>query len=244
MGNAQLKERYEIGAHIGHGGYGQIYLVYRKPERKAFICKRVSRLHDHAKEEVRILKMLNHPNVVKFRSSYINLPYYYVIMEYIPGGNLRTVIRERRVSAAEIKHIIREITGGLAYLHSQGITHRDIKPENIMYSPSSEGTPSVVKIIDFGLASDKARMSSKCGTPEYMAPEIVDGKSYTSAVDLYSLGVIICELLHDRKFPPPSFKDQTPITCLVRQLMDSNPKKRPTAEQILVHPWMQPSREK
>lgn len=235
MGNAQLKERYEIGAHIGHGGYGQIYLVYRKPERKAFICKRVSRLHDHAKEEVRILKMLDHPNIVKFRSSYINLPYYYVILEYIPGGSLRAAIRERRMSVTETKHIIREITGGLAYLHSRGITHRDLKPENIMYAPGTGGMPSVIKIIDFGLASDKARMSSRCGTPGYMAPEMIDGKSYTSAVDLYSLGVIICELLHGRRVLPPAIRDQG----LIRQLLDSNPKKRPSAEQILAHPWMQ-----
>ena len=157
--------------------------------------------------------------------------------------------------------VLQQILAAMQYLHSCGIVHRDIKPENLLYKTKSADSP--IMLADFGLAKVLANgqeMHTMCGTPGYVAPEILGGKAgYTSAVDIWSIGVVAYILLcgfppfYDESTPalvqqilagkydfPSPFWDQVSENAksFVRFLLNTDPASRPTAEQALAHPWI------
>ncbi len=188
--------KYEIIRWLGGGSFGDVYLAKDKIIDKEFAIK-VSRLYEKEieilKKEARILSELNHNNIVRFYSIDIIENKICLVMEYVDGDSLRSLIGERKLEIEKIKNITVQILDALSYAHKKGFLHRDIKPENILIEKKTGN----VKITDFGLAAlfKGALLSlSFAGTPIYLAPEGWEGK-YLPQTDIFGVGCILYEML-------------------------------------------------
>lgn len=147
------------------------------------------------------MKVLNHPNIVRFKEEFATYEYLYYVIELVDGMDLYQYISQREsLEEAEASVIMGEILQAVKYLNNVGIVHRDLKPENIMLrvDKSAPGQQAAdVKIIDFGFAMylKEANVSSCCGTINYVAPEVFMGKPYNAKTDIFSLGVILFFML-------------------------------------------------
>ncbi|OAA80862.1 protein kinase [Akanthomyces lecanii RCEF 1005] len=140
-------------------------------------------------QEAEIMNQLRHENILRLiDSDFSSIPTLY--LEYCPGGTLSDI--ENQLSAGEILEVLQQSLAGLSFAHGLGVAHRDLKPENILVLSRN---PLQIKIADFGLAKNIARLQTWCGTPDFMAPEIWTGKGYTGAVDIWALGALVYELL-------------------------------------------------
>jgi len=161
---------------------------------------------DHVKNEKNLLQLVNHPFLVNMVGAFQDRRNLYLIMEYVPGGDLwgvRTSQLTKRFSPDTARFYAAQVVLALEYLHSLGIVYRDLKPENILLA--SDG---YLKIGDFGSAKIIEGVSkSMCGTPEYQPPEIISRKGHNRAVDYWTLGILIFELLSGKT----PFVDQTPF---------------------------------
>jgi len=147
-------------------------------------------------QEIRIMARINNPFLVKLHVSFKTQKYLYFVMDFINGGGLYYYLeKEETLDENLAKFYTAEIICGLEYLHSRGIIYRDLKPENIMISHLGH-----IVLTDFGLSKTglyqkDARTTTRCGTPYYVSPEIILGEEYTKAVDFWSLGVVLYEML-------------------------------------------------
>lgn len=170
-------------------------------------------------------------------------------------------MEKERFTEAEARDVIAPIFDSLIYCHQLGIVHRDIKPENLLFS-SKNLNKAVIKVADFGLARfvDEAQLATTtCGTPGYVAPEILEQKPYNQTCDFWSLGVVLFILLSgkppfydednfalfekikriDYNFNDPSWSSiSTEAKDFISKLLVANPEARPTGEQIMSHPWI------
>lgn len=195
---------FEIGKPLGRGRFGRVYLV--KERSSGFICA-LKILYKHeltdvksqeqVKREIDIQSRLTHPNVLRLFGHFHDRRHVSLILEYAGGGELYKHLRKkRRFSEQEAAQYIAQTTAALEYLHKKHIMHRDIKPENILLGVHGEA-----KISDFGssVRASAGRRTTICGTLDYMAPEILasgsDTNCYDDKTDLWSLGVLIYELL-------------------------------------------------
>jgi eukaryotic-like serine/threonine-protein kinase len=141
---------------------------------------------------------LAHPNIVTVYDLGEALGMSYIVMEFVEGDTLAQMMKKHRLSAAQIKHIIYYAAMGLDHAHEKGVFHRDVKPENLMVSKTG-----IVKVMDFGIAriveSTLTKTGSLIGTPAYMSPEHVNGEKIDARSDVFSLGVILYELLTGKK---------------------------------------------
>jgi len=148
--------------------------------------------------EVDILKQVDHPNIVKFYDMYEDEKYIYIVMELLGGGELFDQIMTKEIfTEKESRDIIAPIFDALIYCHKIGIVHRDIKPENLLFSSKNLET-GIIKVSDFGLArllTTDQLATTTCGTPGYVAPEIISEKPYNEACDFWSVGVVLFILL-------------------------------------------------
>jgi serine/threonine protein kinase len=150
-------------------------------------------------QERSILTSISHPNVVQIVDLVVEGDTLGIVMEYVPGQDLRHYLRRQgTLPPAEAAGLIAQILNGLSAVHAAGIVHRDIKPENLLLN--NFGDHTVVKLTDFGVArlsygTSLTKRTSLIGTPEYMSPELADGGSVTSAADLYSIGILLYEML-------------------------------------------------
>ena len=252
-----LLENYEIGAKIGAGGMGAIFKAYhRRLDRPAAIKVLSSPVFDEQdalvrfEEEARVCSRMNHPNVVQVFDFDVTTRPAYIVFELIDGKNLKQLIKAKTVMALDdILDMVTQICLGLFHAHKLGIIHRDLKPANILID--KDGVP---KIADFGLAkmggvtSNKTKAGMVLGTPLYMSPEQAAERKLTAASDIYSLGVMLFELLagivpldgpNDMqillahlKEPPPlvsDYNDDIPpeLDRIVSMLLEKDPAKRP-----------------
>ena len=156
-------------------------------------------------DEVEIMHRIQHEHCVTLFEMFETNKKIYMVMELLTGGELfDRIVQKGSYSEKEASECIASVTSAIQYLHNTGIVHRDLKPENLIYlSPDLE---SPIKITDFGLAkfrsakADASSMTTACGTPGYVAPEVLKNEPYNKAVDLWSLGVILYILLCG--FPP------------------------------------------
>ncbi|XP_061550328.1 calcium/calmodulin-dependent protein kinase type 1G-like isoform X2 [Phycodurus eques] len=191
---------------------------------------------------------------------YESQTYFYLVMQLVSGGELFDRILDRGVySEMDASRVIRQVLHAVSYLHHNDIVHRDLKPENILYYSPEEN--SKIMISDFGLSKmlDKDVMSTACGTPGYVAPEVLAQKPYSKAVDCWSIGVITYILLcgyppfyedsetrlfskiteAQYEFDPPFWDDiSTSAKDFICNMMQKNPLMRYTTEQALRHPWI------
>ncbi len=193
-------EDFDLLKVLGRGSFGKVMQVRHKTTGEIFAMKILRKAAiaqrnqvDHTKAERRILEALNHPFLMKLRYAFQSKEKLYFVLDYLQGGelffHLKTV---RRFSEQVAKIYVAEIALALGHLHSLGFVYRDLKPENILLDPSGH-----LCLTDFGLSKDVEvgdKAHTFCGTPEYLAPEIVAGLGHDKAVDWWSLGILLYEL--------------------------------------------------
>ena len=172
-----------------------------------------STIIEQIKNEVSIMKLCQHPNIVKLLDVFETVSHIYIAMEYLPGGDLLTYFKNRKskINEERVCQIVRQIVNALQYMKDRGIIHRDLKLENVLLVDGND--QSDVKIADFGLSSltgPNQDSHERLGTLHYTAPEILSGKPYDSSVDVWSLGVITYALLSGT-FPFDSNDDNDEI---------------------------------
>ncbi len=196
---AEFKKDYIVGKVVGEGAYASVRVATFRPLSKKVAIKvyekaklREPQRKKSVRREIRILQMLDHPNIVKILDVVETNNHLNIIMEYLDGISLNAYLQDQQGHRASEKHaktIIRALANGLEYLHSRQISHRDIKLENIILSESLSP-----KLIDFGFSTcieKNRKVKIFCGTPSYMAPEIVQKKEYRGEpADVWALGVL------------------------------------------------------
>eukprot|EP01091_Cochliopodium_minus_P019875 TRINITY_DN8497_c0_g1_i1.p1 TRINITY_DN8497_c0_g1~~TRINITY_DN8497_c0_g1_i1.p1 ORF type:complete len:316 (-),score=79.65 TRINITY_DN8497_c0_g1_i1:59-1006(-) len=264
---------YILKEEIGRGAFSICSLGIHKETGKKVAIKTIEKKNvgDEYKKnletEMTILKKVNHPNIIKLEEMFETQDNLYLVMELITGGELFDRIVEKGCySETEAATVVHKILDAIKYLHEQGICHRDLKPENLLLSSHNDDIS--VKIADFGLSkiiSKKVMMQTACGTPGYVAPEVLNATGYGPEVDLWSIGVITYILLCGF---PPFFGETIPelfeqilkghyeypdeywseiseeAKDFVDHLLVVDFKERYNCDQSLSHPWLKKSQVK
>uniref|UniRef100_A0A3Q2ZNE3 Serine/threonine-protein kinase DCLK3 n=1 Tax=Kryptolebias marmoratus TaxID=37003 RepID=A0A3Q2ZNE3_KRYMA len=256
---SDVERCYEIGRVIGDGNFAVVRECRRRDDGQACAVKVVERSklvgREHMMQnELSLLGSLCHPRIVRLLAHHHTPAHSYLVMELVSGGDLFEAISERgKFSEAEAGLMVSDVSDALNYIHCRSIVHRDLKPENLLVS---------IRLGDFGLAMVVTEpVFTICGTPTYVAPEILRETGYGVAVDVWAQGVILYILLcgfapfrsRDRNqeelfklikqaqllFPSPYWDCITEeAKSLVRSLLQPDPAVRLTAEQTLQHKWV------
>ncbi|VEU22073.1 DEKNAAC103054 [Brettanomyces naardenensis] len=202
---------FEIVRTLGTGSFGRVHLVRsvhngRYYAMKVFRKSRVvnAKQIEHTNDERRILAITHHPFITRLWGTFQDCKSIFMIMDYIEGGELFTLLRRSRSFPNQVaKFYTAEVLLALEYLHSKNIIYRDLKPENILLARSGH-----IKLADFGFAKEvETNTYTLCGTPDYIAPEVIAFQPYNKAVDWWSFGILIYEMLAGRT----PFYDPSPI---------------------------------
>ncbi|XP_039617220.1 calcium/calmodulin-dependent protein kinase type 1D [Polypterus senegalus] len=261
-----IKKMFEFKEILGTGAFSEVVLAQEKTTGKMFAVKCIPKKALKGKEssienEIAVLRKIKHENIVALEDIYESPNHLYLIMQLVSGGELFDRIVEKGFyTEKDASTLIRQVLDAVNYLHKMGIVHRDLKPENLLYfNPDDE---SKIMISDFGLSKMEGTgdvMSTACGTPGYVAPEVLAQKPYSKAVDCWSIGVIAYILLcgyppfydeNDSKlfeqilkaeyeFDAPYWDDiSDSAKDFISRLMEKDPTRRYTCEQALRHPWI------
>ena len=264
---SELKKNYNIDNEaLGSGNFAVVKKCTRKKDNEVFAVKIIdkAKVEDMGdiEREIEIMGKIDHPNVIKLVEIFDEPKKMNLVMELVTGGELfDKIVALGNYTEKDAAKVMKTLCEALDYLHERQIVHRDLKPENILLLDKSPDAP--IKVADFGLArviSQKDLMKTACGTPGYVAPEVLQNKGYSSgAVDLWSAGVILYILLCGF---PPFYEEELPALFdqilkarydfpspwwdtisdgakdLVRKLLTVDPKKRYTAKQVLGHPYV------
>ena len=216
------------------------------------------------KTEVSIMQRLDHPNIIKLHDLYRTDKHYYLVMELATGGELFDRILARGTySELDAARMVSQITDALQYIHSMNIVHRDLKPENMIFKDKTES--SKLLLTDFGLSrgvKTNQFLSTCCGSPHYIAPEVLQNKGHGTQVDMWSLGVIAYVLLCgytpfwggeedsveklyqaivscDFQFEDEAWADISELAKeFITKLLILDPNHRMTAKGAMNHPWL------
>jgi len=267
--NKSLFDKYEVKQKIGKGKFGLVKFGINKETKQQVAIKIMAKKNmdksdlELAKVEIDILKIGQHPNIIKLYDIYENENYIYIIMEYCSGGDLLSYFEHYEYELKETKvcEIIHKLSMAIYYLHSYGIVHRDLKPENILMT---DLTPEAdIRLLDFGLSKivgNEEKCTEPYGTLSFVAPEVLQGKPYDKSVDLWSIGIITFLLLcgylpfddkhSEREIARQTIQDPVPFESkiwnkysseaknFVEGLLQKKPEKRLTIKEILEHPWI------
>ncbi|EPQ61084.1 kinase [Gloeophyllum trabeum ATCC 11539] len=286
--SSNIAIRWQQGRFIGAGAFGSVYLGVNLDSGSLMAVKEIKyqeisgqpNLFSQIKDELHVMEMLHHPNIVEYYGIEVHRDKVYIFEEYCQGGSLAALLEHGRIEDEGILQVYTmQMLEGLAYLHSQGIVHRDIKPDNILLDHLG-----VIKYVDFGAAKVLARNqrsiqrsrrgstepappglangNSLTGTPMYMSPEMIknDRRGRHGAMDIWSLGCVVLECATGRKpwsnldnewaimfqigvatqhppLPEPGQLSELGIN-FIKQCLTIDPMKRPTANELMDHPWM------
>lgn len=196
---------------LGTGGFGHVKLVRHKASGK-YMAMKIMRKYEiirlkqveHVNSERCILAQLQHPFTVRLYSTFVDQANLYMLMEFVPGGELFTYLRSaRRFNVNTARYYCACVLCAFEYMHSKDILYRDLKPENLLLDAKGH-----LKVTDFGFAKKVLdRTWTLCGTPEYLAPEIIQSKGHGKGVDWWALGVLLYEFVAG--YPP--FYDENPF---------------------------------
>ncbi|KAL2914707.1 hypothetical protein HK105_205847 [Polyrhizophydium stewartii] len=198
----QFLEKYDLQHTIGTGAFSEVKLAVERATGQKFAIKIIDKLKCKGKEsmietEVNILKRVRHPNIIQLYEMYEFSGKIYLVMELVTGGELfDEIVGRGKYTERDASKIVQRILCAIEYLHSMAIVHRDLKPENLLLSDKTRNAK--IMISDFGLSkffNDDEVMKTACGTPGYVAPEVLRRQGYRNEVDLWSLGVITYILL-------------------------------------------------
>uniref|UniRef100_A0A3Q2XGR4 Calcium/calmodulin-dependent protein kinase IGa n=1 Tax=Hippocampus comes TaxID=109280 RepID=A0A3Q2XGR4_HIPCM len=258
-----IKDVFDFKGKMGSGSFSEVFMVREKKTGKLFALKCLKKkhlTHSNLENEINVLKRIKHDNVIGLEDFYESRTHYYLVMQLVSGGELFDRILDRGVfTEKDASLVIKQVLEAVDYLHENSIVHRDLKPENLLYYSADENAKIMVS--DFGLSKtlEHGVMSTACGTPGYVAPEVLAQKPYSKAVDCWSIGVITYILLCG--YPPFFEENETRLFSkimraeyafhspfwdeisesakdFIRNMMEKNPMKRFTTEQALRHPWI------
>lgn len=190
---------FKIERTLGTGSFGRVHLVQSKHNQRYYAVKVLKKAQvvkmkqiEHTNDERRMLQRVKHPFLITLWGTFQDSKNLYMVMDFIEGGELFSLLRKsQRFPNPVAKFYAAEVTLALEYLHAQNIIYRDLKPENLLLDRHGH-----VKITDFGFAKDVPDITwTLCGTPDYLAPEVVASKGYNKSVDWWSLGILIFEML-------------------------------------------------
>jgi len=200
-----FEEVYELNDRIGTGGFGSVHTAINFENGDEVAVKVINRSklkgkdHEVFREAQALRELSSHPNIISLVDFFVSPETLYVVLELARGGDLfDSIARRKFFSEKDARSVAREILMANSYMHSKGFVHRDMKPENLLLGKSSK---SGVKVGDFGFAKNlrdaptSAGLVSRCGTPAYVAPELVMGNPYKTDVDVWGCGVILFLLL-------------------------------------------------
>ena len=267
--NKSLFDKYEVKQKIGKGKFGLVKCGINKETKMPVAIKIMAKKNmdksdlELAKVEIDILKISQHPNIIKLYDIYENENYIYIIMEYCSGGDLLSYFEyhEYELPESKVCEIIHKLSMAIYYLHSYGIVHRDLKPENILMTDISDTAD--IRLLDFGLSKivgNEEKCTEPYGTLSFVAPEVLQGKPYDKSVDLWSIGIITFLLLcgylpfddkhSEREIARQTIQDPVPYEkkiwdkyspeakAFVDGLLQKKPEKRYTIKEVLEHPWI------
>ncbi|KAM9027142.1 serine/threonine-protein kinase DCLK2 isoform 2-T2 [Ara ararauna] len=266
-GSSTILEKYKVGKVIGDGNFAVVKECVERSTGKEFALKIIDKAKCCGKEhlienEVSILRQVKHPNIIMLIEEMDTPTELYLVMELVKGGDLFDAITSStKYTERDGSAMVYNLASALKYLHGLNIVHRDIKPENLLVCEYPDGTKSL-KLGDFGLATVvEGPLFTVCGTPTYVAPEIIAETGYGLKVDIWAAGVItyilLCgfppfrsennlqEDLFDQilvgklEFPSPYWDNITDSAKeLISLMLHVNAEARYTAAQILSHPWV------
>jgi serine/threonine protein kinase len=214
----KMIDKYKIVSVVGEGGMGKVYKAIHPTLKKHIIIKRLSisttkTLSERFKREASVMMSFRHENIVSVYDHFKHGKSYFIAMEYIDGISLEDLVdRKKRIPPLAAALIFREICRGLQYAHHKGVIHRDIKPDNVLISKNGD-----VKLFDFGIAMVEAEAEKELtktgvvmGTPSYMSPEqIKDAKHVDKRTDIYSMGIMLYQMVTGKKPYPGGFSAET-----------------------------------
>ncbi|KAL4893260.1 hypothetical protein BDV59DRAFT_177889 [Aspergillus ambiguus] len=233
-------ERYSTGAFLGKGGFAICYEGTLARNGRVFAMKVVKsemgqkKMQEKFRTELQIHSKMRHPHIVGFYRAFTFDRCIYVILELCPNGSVMDMVRKRKcLSLPEVRRFMIQLCGAVKYLHKRNVAHRDLKMGNLFLDQNMD-----IKVGDFGLAAmiiserDEKRRKTLCGTPNYIAPEVLDRSKggHTQKVDIWSLGVIFFAMLTG--YPPFQSKTQEEIYKKVRNLTYVWPKGTECANHI------------
>ncbi|XP_019430768.1 PREDICTED: serine/threonine-protein kinase ATG1c-like isoform X2 [Lupinus angustifolius] len=274
-GRSRVVGDYIVGRQIGAGSFSVVWHGRHKVHGTEVAIKEIGtlrlnkKLQESLMSEIFILKQINHPNIIRLHDI-IEVPgKIHLVLEYCKGGDLSLYIqRHGRVLEATAKHFMQQLATGLQVLRDNNLIHRDLKPQNLLLSRNDER--SVLKIADFGFARSlqpRGLAETLCGSPLYMAPEIMQLQKYDAKADLWSVGAILFQLVTGRtpftgnnqiqllqnimkstelQFPPDNRSLSIDCKDLCQKLLRRNPVERLTFEEFFNHPFLsqkQPERD-
>mmetsp|Transcript_5218 Transcript_5218/g.14310 ORF Transcript_5218/g.14310 Transcript_5218/m.14310 type:complete len:344 (+) Transcript_5218:127-1158(+) len=276
-----ISELYKVGAKLGEGRFSTVHVGEATGTGQKYALKVVENAGLNEEEnlealeqEVKILRMLDHPYVVKLKEVVMTDENTYICMELLNGGELfEKIIEFGSYPEAEAATVFARLLVSVEFMHSRNIVHRDLKPENILFvSPTSAGTgdvPTDIKVIDFGYAgiwTPSKELTGLCGTPDYVAPEILtwydeeNGEclKYGKPSDVWSLGVllyvllsgcspfaaddedVLLKLVASARYTFPD-KEWSTVSDqakdVVRRALVVDPTQRITLSELMQHPW-------
>ncbi|XP_061591160.1 calcium/calmodulin-dependent protein kinase IGb [Cololabis saira] len=258
-----IQEVFDLMEELGSGAFSEVYMVRERKTGKTFAMKCVKKkkkVDINLENEITVMRRIKHDNIVGMEDFYESQTHYYLIMQLVSGGELFDRILDRGMySEKDASRVIQQVLQAVNYLHQNGVVHRDLKPENILYYSQDED--SKIMISDFGLSkmAESGIMSTACGTPGYVAPEVLAQKPYSKTVDCWSIGVITYILLCG--YPPFYEESETRLFSkimkaqyefdspfwddisesakdFIRNMMQKNSNMRYTTDQALRHPWI------
>jgi len=277
MGNdvsKNIHENYVIRQkQLGKGTYGTVHKGVRKSDKLRVAVKVLKKKHilqkaslvEKLEREVLIMQGCDHENVVKFFDVAVSKNFVFIVIEYMPGGDLLEYLnqRGRPINAAYTARYMKQALTGLQYLHGKEIAHRDIKPENLLLTADRQ----TIKLADFGLShqssEDNPLFYTMCGSLTHIAPEVFQGKGYDHRVDIWAMGVVLFVMLsvsypfqHDDRnqliqlilkgnidFSVDPIWELAPIKAkdLIQLMLNTDPDQRITLEQCLAHKFINPN---
>lgn len=255
--------RYEIGKLLGHGTFAKVYHAKNIKTNENVAIKIIDKekvlkigMIAHIKREISILRRVRHPNIVQLFEVMATKTKIYFVMEYVKGGELFNKVAKGRLKEEVARKYFQQLISAVAFCHARGVYHRDLKPENILLD--EEGN---LKVSDFGLSAISEQIKQDglfhtfCGTPAYVAPEVLARRGYDAAkVDIWSCGVILFVLMagylpfHDQnvmamykkiykgEFRCPRWFSPE-LTRFLTRLLDTNPETRITIPEIMENRW-------
>lgn len=258
-------EKYQLGKTLGRGTFSRVKYAVDTTTNRPYAIKVIDRkmikkenMESQLKREIAIMKILKHPHIVELKEVLQSSKHIYIVLELVTGGELfDRIVQAKRFSEKTARRYFQQLISGVYYSHSQGIAHRDLKPENLLLDENDN-----LKISDFGLSalssgSDGRHklLTTTCGTPNYVAPEVLKEKGYSGfRADIWSCGIILYVMLAG--YLP--FEDETmsglfnkiengvysfpahfslEIRKLISRILTVNPSKRLSLEQIMNHKW-------
>jgi len=261
---------YNIMKQVGQGAYAIVKEAIHKITNNHVAIKVYDKLKlldpqrkKSVNREIQILQKLSHPHIVKLYETIDSIKQLYLVMEFIKGKSLYSYLKSkdgRRLSENEARRIFKQVLEGIQYCHKRNVSHRDIKLENILMTETND-----IKIIDFGFSTcypPGTKLRVFCGTPSYMSPEIVTKKDYYGPpADMWALGILLYAMISGR-FPFKGSSDRelyrniakgefqfsssssSKAKALIKRLLQVDPNKRPTCDEVLNDPFMGEGNEK